>query len=144
MLAKSKKSAAILSGIIVISFSVVNALENILIPYWVTGNIQTIVNRPEALQSPQDFFSLGIILAVLLLLMILIGSYWLYRFFGERYFGLRGAARWALFGIFFAIFMMLPEWLLPNGWRLLINLLKFSSVFVAFFVSRRIIPLKKG
>lgn len=142
MLKKSKKSAIILSAIAVLSFSIVNAIENILVPYLITGNLQTIVSNPEELTQPANLVALVAILAALLIIMIFIGSYWLYRFFGEKYYGVRGAIRWAVFGSLFAIFMMAPEWILPDQWRIIINLLKFSSVFVAFFISRKIVPLQ--
>ncbi len=141
MLKKNKKSAVIISAITVLSFAIVNAVENILVPYLITGNIQAVIANPENLAEPANLIALAIILSLLLIVMILIGAYWLHRFFGEKYFGARGASRWALFGVLFAILMMAPEWFLPLDWRLLINLLKFVSVFIAFFISRKLIPL---
>ncbi|HSQ25937.1 MAG TPA: hypothetical protein VLM80_02320 [Anaerolineales bacterium] len=131
-----------MSAITVLSFSIVNAAENILVPYLITGNLQMIVANPEELTQPANLIALVSILATLLIIMILIGSYWLYRFFGEKYYGVRGAIRWAVFGSLFAIFIMAPEWILPDHWRIVINLLKFFSVFVAFFISRKMIPLQ--
>ncbi len=142
MLQKTKKSAIVMSAITVLSFSIVNAAENILVPYLITGNLQMIVANPEELTQPANLIALVSILATLLIIMILIGSYWLYRFFGEKYYGVRGAIRWAVFGSLFAIFIMAPEWILPDHWRIVINLLKFFSVFVAFFISRKMIPLQ--
>lgn len=141
MLKKNKKSAVIISAITVFSFALVNAVENILVPYLMTGDIQAVIANPETLAQPANLIALILVLSLLLLVMILIGAYWLYRFFGEKYFGARGASRWALFGVLFAILMMAPEWFLPLDWRLLINLLKFVSVFIAFFISRKLIPL---
>ena len=131
-----------MSAITVLSFSIVNATENILVPYLITGNLQAIVANPEELTQSANLIALIAILATLLIIMILIGSYWLYRFFGEKYYGVRGAIRWAVFGSLFAIFIMTPEWILPDQWRIVINLLKFLSVFVAFFISRKIVSLQ--
>lgn len=131
-----------MSAITVLAFSIVNATENILVPYLLTGNLQTIVANPEDLTQPANLIALVAVLAVLLILMILIGSYWIYRFFGEKYYGTRGVVRWAVFGSLFAIFIMAPEWILPDDWRIVINLLKFISVFIAFFISRKIVPLQ--
>ena len=134
----------ILSAITVVSFSSVNAIGNILVPYLITGNIQEIIANPESLNDPINQLALGLIVSILFIIMVIIGAYWLYRFFGEHYYGVRGAIRWALFGVFFAILMMALDWLFPAGWRLLINVLKFCSVFVTFFIARMIIPIKNG
>ncbi len=142
MLRKSKKSAILLSAITVFFFTLVNAIENILVPYLKTGRIQAIVENPEYLTQPSNLIALISILGALLIIMILLGAYWLYRFFGEKYYGVRGAIRWAIFGSLFAVLIVAPEWVLPNHWRLMINLLKFASVFLAFFISRIIIPFK--
>lgn len=134
----------ILSAITVISYSSVNAIGNILVPYLISGNIQEIIANPESLNDPINQLTLGLILSILLILMVIIGAYWLYRFFGEHYYGVRGAIRWALFGVLFAVLLIALDRLFPVGWRLLINILKFCSVFVAFFIARMIIPIKKG
>jgi hypothetical protein len=67
----------------------------------------------------------------------------LYRFFGERYYGHRGALRWALFGGFFALLLRLPDWLLPDSMGLLGDILGFLGLFVAFFLARRLVPLER-
>lgn len=118
MLEKNKKSAILLSAITVLSFSTVNAIGNILIPYLTTGNLQVVIAHPENLRQPSNLIALILILGSLLLALVLIGAYWLDRFFGEKYFGVRGAFRWALFGALFALFMMAPQWILPDTWRL--------------------------
>ena len=132
----------ILSTIIVLSFSLISAIENILVPFTRTGDMQSVIANPENLSQPANIIALILILSILLIIMILIGAYWLYRFFGENYYGGRGALRWVIFGALFAFLMMVPEWFLPHQWRLIINLLKFASVFIAFFVARKIVPIK--
>lgn len=142
MLSKSKSSAVWMSAICVGSFSLVTGLVSILIPYLVSGNMQTVIADPTKLSKIEDILVLAGLLLALLLLLILVGAYWMYRFFGEGYYGNRGAARWALFGAFFALLMALPDWLLPDTWSPVIMLLKFLAVFAAFFLARKIIPVR--
>jgi hypothetical protein len=72
-----------------------------------------------------------------------LGAYWLYRFFSPAYYGPRGAARWALFGALLAVLLKLPDWLLPESWRLVKFVIWILSAFVAFFIARRLLPLKR-
>lgn len=142
MLRKSKSSAVWMSAICVGSFSLVTGLVSIVIPYLVSGNMQTVIADPTKLSEIEDILVLAGLLLVLLLLLILVGAYWMYRFFGEGYYGSTGAARWALFGAFFAFLMALPDWLMPETWSPIIILLKFLAVFAAFFLARKIIPVR--
>ncbi len=141
MLKKSRTGAFILSAITVLSFSLVTGLINILIPYLTTGDMQTVIADPTRLSKIEDFLQLGAILLGLLLVLTAIGAYWLYKFFGDGYFGGRGALRWALFGAFFALFIAVPDRFLPDNWQILGMILKFLGVFAAFFLSRLIVPV---
>ena len=143
MLKKSVKSAFILSALTVASFSTVSAVLNILIPYLVSPDVHTIVARPEALTTPGDILALVSMVVALLLILTGVGAFWLYKFFGEKYYGTRGAIRWALFGATFALLLSLPNWLIPERWWLLRDIWRFGSVFVAFFLVRKLIPLKQ-
>lgn len=143
MLKKSKTSAFLLSAICVLSFALISALINILIPYLVTGDLQTVVSNPGQLSRVQDILILIGILLVLILGLVSIGAYWIVRFFGERYYGSTGAIRWALFGALFALFLAAPDKLLPENMYIIGYLLKFLAVFAAFFLARFLIPIKK-
>lgn len=143
MLKKSVKSAFILSGLTVASFNMVSAVLNILIPYLVSSDVHDIVARPEALNTPGDILALVGLVVTLLLILTGIGAFWLYKFFGDKYYGTRGAIRWALFGATLALLLSLPNWLIPERWWLLRYIWRFGSVFVAFFLIRKIMPLKR-
>lgn len=142
MLKKGKKSSFLLSAITVLSFSVTSACVNIIIPYLRTGDIQSIVLNPDTFSTQSNVIALIFILSILFLTLILIGAYWLNRFFGERYYGTVSAFRWALFGTLFAILIAAPEWFIPKNLQIVKSLLKFLSVFLAFFISRWIFPLR--
>ena len=144
MLTKSVKSAFILSAITVVSFSAMSALVTILIPYLLSGNIRVVIERPENLRTPEAWAVLVGLIAVLLLILTGIGAFWLYRFFGERYYGPRGALRWALFGAIFALLLRLPDWLLPDSMNLLGYILDILDLFVAFFLARWLVPLERN
>lgn len=143
MLNKSRKSAVILAAIGVLSFTAVSALLNILLPYLLSGDLRVIVEHPERLRNPADLLALTLISLFALLALIASTAYWLYHYFGEAYYGLRGAARWALFGALLALLLKLPDWLLPESWQLVKYILWIFSAFIAFFVSRRLLPLKR-
>jgi uncharacterized BrkB/YihY/UPF0761 family membrane protein len=143
MLAKSKRSALLLSAITVLVFGLVSALVNILIPYLLTGDLHAIVARPESLDEPSEFVVLFVFVALLLLILIVIVAFWLYRFFGERYYGPRGALRWALFGAIFAVLLKAPDWFLADNLRPLGDVLRILGLFLAFFLARWIVPFKK-
>ena len=143
MLEKNKKGAFILSCIIVFSFALTNAVLNILLPYLFTGTVQVIIENPENLSTPADIVSLVILLMVVLGGLIGIGTYWLYKFFGEAYYGQKSMLRWALFGVFFALFTKTPDWLFGESLSLLRNLLQLVGFFAAFFLARWIVPVQR-
>ena len=142
VLAKSKRSAFILSVITVLSFTFTNAIVTMLIPYLLTGDVSRIIQNPERLNNPADIFGLVTILLIMLLILAAVGAFWLYRFFGEQYYGIRGAVRWALFGAFFALLMQTPGLLFSNLNRTLVYLWQFLSLFVAFFLTRWLVPIR--
>jgi hypothetical protein len=139
--AKTKISAFVLSGIIVLSFAVTSALLTILLPYLLTGDIHSVVANPENLTQPEDFLALTGLLALLLLALISMGAYILYRFFGEKYYGKRGALRWALFGALSALFFQIPDWLFPERTNILKGVWQLLSIFIGFFLARSILPI---
>ena len=143
MLAKSKRSALVLSAITVLVFGLVSALVNILIPYLMSGDLHTIVAQPESLDESSEFTALLVVVALLLLILIAVGAFWLYRFFGERYYGPRGALRWALFGAIFAVCLKAPDWFLTDNLRSLGDALRILGLFLAFFLARWIVPFEK-
>ncbi len=144
MQSKTKQSALLLSAITVLSFSVTGAFLNILLPYWISGDIRTVVANPETLSQPGSLLVLLLFLVIILGLLIALGAFWLYRFFGEDQFRRRAKLRWALFGLLFAIFLKLPDWLLPAGWGILRGILQFAGLFVAYFLARWIAPLRQN
>lgn len=143
MLNKSRKSAVILSAAGVLSFTLVSAVLNLLLPYLLTGDVRTIVEHPERLSNPADLIALVLITLVALLALIASAAYWLYRYFGEAYYGGRGAARWAVFGALLALLIKLPDWLLPANLWLVKDLFWVISPFLAFFAARLLFPLRR-
>ncbi len=143
MLRKSLSSAILLSAVGVLAFTLTSALVNMLIPYWISGDFRAAIANPERLRNAGDVAALAALLLGAFLILVALGAYWLYRFFGEDYYGGRGAARWALFGALFALFIKGSAWL-PQGLSLLKNLLWVVSVFAAFFIARRLIPLRRS
>jgi hypothetical protein len=140
---KTLRKAFLHSATGVIAFTLVSAILNLLIPYLLTGDIHAVVGSPERLSQPGDLLALAVILLAALAALIAIGAYWLYRFFGERYFDRLAPLRWALFGALFALLIQIPNWILPDGWWLLTNLLQLAAVFLAFFAARTIVPLDR-
>lgn len=143
MLNKSRQSAVILSAIAVLFFTAASAAMNILLPYLLSGDIRVIVEHPERLRNPGEVLALALITLVALLALIASVAYWLYRYFGQAYYGQRGAARWALFGVLLALLIKLPDWLLPENLWLLRGAFWLLSAFIAFFIARWLIPLAK-
>lgn len=144
MLLKSWKGAFLMSAVAVLSFTAASAVMNILLPYLLTGDVRVIIENPERLSNPGDVLTLALILLIAFLFLIALGAYWLYRFFGPAYYGPRGAARWALFGALLAVLLKLPDWLLPNDWLLAKYAIWILSAFIAFFLARWLVPLKKN
>lgn len=143
MLNKSRKSAVILSAVGVLSFSAVSAVLNLLLPYLLTGDLQVIVEHPERLSNPADWLALALITLFALLALIASAAYWLYRYFGEAYYGPLGAARWALFGALLALLIKLPDWLLPANLWLIKDIFWVISPFLAFFAARALLPVQR-
>ncbi len=141
-LRKGKKSALILSSITVLSFTLVTAILELLVPYLVSGDITRIIANPDSLSRPGNFLALVIFLLLLLGVMIAIGAYWLYRFFGDRHFGPRSALRWSIFGATFALLIQGWEWIFAGRLAILRAILQFVSIFGAYFLSRALIPFE--
>jgi hypothetical protein len=141
-LSKSWSSAVIMSSITVLSFCLVSAIENMLLPYLLTGDLQKIIAKPEKLNDTASLLALALFLVVVMLILIGIGAFWLYRYFGEAYYGLRGAFRWVLFGIFFAVLLQVPAWLFPKL-PILKYIWQLLSLFVSFGLSRWFIPITR-
>jgi hypothetical protein len=139
---KSKQRALELSAVTVLSFSATGAILNILLPYWLSGDIRTVVANPESLAQPGSLLVLLLFLVIILGVMVALGAFWLYRFFGEAHFGERAPLRWALIGVLFAIFLKLPDWLLPAGWGILRGVLQLSGLLAAYFLARWLVPLR--
>ena len=142
LLQKNIKSAVILSTIIVLSFTLTTAITDILIPYLLNGDISSIVADPQSLAEPGNLIGLGTFVTAILLILIAIGAFWLYRFFGERYYGPRGAIRWALFGITFALLMQAFDLIFQGNLPIIKGILQFLSVFGAYFLTRWIVPME--
>jgi hypothetical protein len=143
MVKKSKKSAFILSCSIVFSFVLTSAFLNLLLPYLMTGKPTVIIQKPQDLSTPAEILSLVFLLIIIIGGLITIGTYWLYKFFGENYFGTRSLLRWIFFGILFAIFTKSPDWIFSENLATIKNLVRLAGVFAAFFLSRIAFPLEK-
>jgi hypothetical protein len=142
--ARSKRSASILSAIAVIAYAATAAVLYMLVPYLVSGNLRVIVAYPEQFLRPAPILALVIFVALLLLALTGLGAFWIYRFFGERYYGGRGALHWALFGTLLALFVRLPDWILPAGWGWLRYPWLAISPFLAFFLARWLARIPKA
>ena len=141
-LAKSKRSAFIMGASAVLSFAITSLLVNILIPYWNSRDIHAIIANPESLSTPGNLLALIGVVIFLLVLLTGLAAYWLYRFFGEDYYGTRGVWRWALFGFFLALLLQIPTWLFNEHLKFLTLPWQILSVFIAFFGARVIVPKK--
>ena len=141
-LSKSKSSAVILSTLAVLAIVITSAVLNMLVPYWITGDIHTVIAKPENLSDPAQVGALIGVMTIVFLLMAGIGAFWLHRFFGEAYFGVRGAWRWMLFGLFFALLSQVAIWLFPDN-AVMDWVWPLASAIGAFFLARWAIPLKK-
>jgi hypothetical protein len=143
MLTKNKTGAVILSSLTVLAFALTAVVVNVLLPYWQTGDMHSIVTNPENLTKPGDVLALAVILVLLLAALVAIGAYWLYKFFGEAYYGRRGAVRWIIFGVLLALLLRVPDWFFPTGWPVLKGFFQFLSVFVAFALARLLVPIHR-
>ncbi len=144
MLQKSKRSALIFSAVVVLCFTLVTALLRIALPYWRSGDLTTIVSNPEILSQPRLIGGLAIFALSFLLIQILIGWWWLHKFFGDDYFGRRGAIHWALFGVLLAALLALPDLLPGSQWEFVRLLFRYASPFPAFFLARWISGVKRN
>ena len=144
MQGKSKRNALILSAITVLAFAVTGFILNILLPYWLSEDIHLIVANPESLSQPGSLVVLVLFLVIILGMMVAPGAFWLYRFFGEAHFGGNAPLRLALFGVLFAIFLKLPDWLLPAGWGVIRGVFQFAGLFAAYFLARWLVPLRRS
>ncbi|MBN2547814.1 MAG: hypothetical protein JXB15_01550 [Anaerolineales bacterium] len=140
-LKKSKKSALILSCIAVITYTLVSAFLNILLPYWISGDLRSIVAHPENLGRSTDIIALAAIIILALVALVSLAAYWLYQFFGEAYYGRKGAFRWALFGGLFGLLSQLAFWIVPDLTVVRV-IWQFASAIIAFFIARIILPLE--
>lgn len=141
---KDKKNAFLLSALTVLSYSITGAILNIWLPFWISGDIHTVVAQPESLRQPINLIGLILLILFGLLLLIAIGAYWLDRFFGEKYFGQGSRTRWVLFGFLFALLIKIPDWIFPQSWWVLQAVFKFAGLFAAFFLARWIVPLARS
>lgn len=107
-----------------------------------TGDTHLLTADAEIIRQSGSVPGLLLFFAALLACLTGIGAFWLYRFFGERYYGPRSALRWAEFGLFFALFLKLPDWLISPDLWLLRGLVQLAGLFAAFFLTRWLIPLQ--
>ena len=141
-LAKSKTSAVLMSALAALSFSLVTAFLSILVPYLASGDIHTILENPESLSQPGSLAALIGIVVILFALLVSVGAAWIYRFFGEAYFGRRGALRWVLFGSLWAALRYVQTWFFPDN-PILETIWEIVGVLGSFFVARWLVPLPK-
>lgn len=141
---KTKWRAIWLAGCAVGGFTLTSALLNIVLPFLRSRDLYTIVANPEALRDPGNIAALAGTFLLLEGALIGMGAFWLYRFFGERYFDRLAAWRWALFAMLFALWLQLPTWWLPNLVWWLAWLYRFGGVFATFFLARRLLPLSSA
>jgi hypothetical protein len=143
MATRSKQGALAMSLAATLPFTLTSALLNLLVPYLVSGDIHSVVANPENLDQPAEWLLLAVVLAALLAALTACAAYWIYKYFGEAYYGRRSAWRWALFGVFLAALIKLPDWLLPGSVAILRYAWFALCPFLAFFLSRWLIPVRK-
>jgi hypothetical protein len=136
MLAKSKRSAFLLSLAAVLAFAAADAAINILLPGLTGQSPPQLSNDPGLAQQGAILGLLALITIAAVGLLSVIGMVWLYRFFGERYYGRRGLAFWALFGALLAVCLELPALLMGERLPWIQDILQFVSAIPAFFAAR--------
>jgi hypothetical protein len=142
MLKKSKTNALILSAFTCLAFALSSAVLNLLLPYLLSGDVHSIIEHPENLSTPAAMLTLFAILLFVLGLLIGSVAVYFYKFFGDAYYGLKGALRWVIFGILTALLIQLPIWLIPQV-AILKTITQVLGVLIAFFLARWIIPLER-
>jgi hypothetical protein len=142
LLEKNKRSAIILSSATILSFVSADAILNLLIPYLLSGDIHTVVRDPENIKQPANLIGLILFLFMILTIFVLVGAFWLDRFFGVAYFGKRSSIRWSLFGLLYAFFLKIPEWIFLQDWWGFKIIFQLAGLFGAFFLSRWAIPIQ--
>jgi len=140
-LSKNKINAIIISAITVISFVLTSALVNIFLPNLFNQDRRPLLGEYQAVRNDTQTAEFAALTSVLLLIMVAILAFWLYRFFGEGHFGKRGAVRWALFGVLFALLLKIPNLFFSNRAPFITSAWGILSVFVAYFLGRKLIPL---
>lgn len=137
---KNKKTSWMLSAVIVLSFSLTNAILNIVIPPLLGGE-KIFLGQEPAISSL--FVYTLLILGTILLLISLI-AFWLYKYFGDAYFDRYAVRRWGTFGFLFAVFIQIPFWIIGNRFPIFQFLIGIISLLLAFFIARKIFPLNKN
>ncbi|MEW5869770.1 MAG: hypothetical protein AB1894_10885 [Chloroflexota bacterium] len=147
MLAKSKTSALILGTITVLSFAAVIAASYMLIPYLRSGDIAVIAD-PQLLSTSASITLVVVLTIFPLALLIAATAFWQYKFFGPAYYGSRGAWRWALFGVVLGLLVQVPDWFSPYlawlGSDAVNFIWRILSLLIAFFISRKLVPLRQA
>ena len=138
LLTKSKFSAVILSLIAVLTFSIMGVFLNLLASMLILNRANPAVHPSWQTLSLENIFIPTGIIVVLLIILTVIGAIWIYKYFGERYYGKRGALHWSFFGFILAVLVKLPTWILADRLWLLKYTWLAVSPFVAFFLARRI------
>jgi len=142
-LEKNKKSAIVLSVIIVLSFSLTTAIIDIVVPVIISDSYEYgLLSNTDRGSALENILGITLLISIILIVLITIGALWLYRFFGERHYGQRSAFRWSLFGIFFALLLQAFDLIFQENLPVIKGILQFLSVFPAYFISRFIIPLE--
>ena len=140
MTSKTPKSATICGSIVVISFSITSGILNILVPP-LTNELSLLNYQNVPLQSILIYI---LIVSLLLLILIALISYWIYKFFGESYFDKYMNFRWGTFGILTALFIQIPIWLFQDHLPIIRLGLQILGIFLAFGISRTLFPIKKS
>ncbi len=138
MLAKSRRSALIIAGIAFLSYALTDLLISLGIYYRTTGTLPPL---QEEIQNIPQFFGTYALLIIALLIAIGVGGLLINSLFGEAYFGRRGALRWSLFGMIYALISQGYQ-SFANDWPFLIKtIIELILVVVTYGLALKLVPL---
>ncbi len=135
-LAKSKKSAAIMTAIVILA-----AFVTVVIWSLITGSPLKMVS----LQGPNAVITYVLIMVLAVLIMAVpfaIGST-VISTLSERHFGLPGALRWAVMGVLYGVLACLIQFLFPSD-TIVRYMLLFAALCLSYALVFYLAPLVHG
>jgi uncharacterized membrane protein len=138
MLAKTRRGALIMAGMAFLSYALTDLLISVGIYYRTTGTLPPL--QEEFPNIPQ-FFGTYAVLIIAVLVVVGVEGLLIYFLFGEAYFGRRGALRWSLFGMTYALISQGYQ-SFANDWPFVIKTIsELIVVVVTYVVALKLVPL---